>query len=167
VVSRRRFPIIAIPYRLFALSNLASLLALLAYPVLIEPWIHDSHAVGCRGRVLYAVFPWRWCGYGPRLPAPRGGRGLLRTFPAGPAQAPASPAPNLGAPADPGSRLAGMGDVFCCSAVTKPRHRRTWASLPFLWILPADALPGDVLFFLLRPSALVSGRNVVSGACKR
>jgi hypothetical protein len=29
----------AIPYRLFALSNLASLLALLAYPVMIEPWV--------------------------------------------------------------------------------------------------------------------------------
>jgi hypothetical protein len=29
----------AIPYRLFALSNLASLLALLSYPVAIEPWV--------------------------------------------------------------------------------------------------------------------------------
>jgi spermidine synthase len=29
----------AVPYRLFSLSNFASLLALLSYPVLIEPWI--------------------------------------------------------------------------------------------------------------------------------
>ena len=29
----------AVPYRLFALSNLGSLLALLAYPVLVEPWL--------------------------------------------------------------------------------------------------------------------------------
>ena len=29
----------AVPYRLFALSNFASLLALLAYPVLIEPFL--------------------------------------------------------------------------------------------------------------------------------
>ena len=29
----------SLPYRLFALSNLASLLALLAYPFLVEPWI--------------------------------------------------------------------------------------------------------------------------------
>ncbi|MBL8232884.1 MAG: fused MFS/spermidine synthase [Bryobacterales bacterium] len=34
----RQFPGIT-PYRLFALSNLGSLLGLLAYPVLIEPWI--------------------------------------------------------------------------------------------------------------------------------
>ena len=29
----------AVPYRLFALSNFASLLALLSYPVLIEPFL--------------------------------------------------------------------------------------------------------------------------------
>jgi len=33
----RRFPA-ASPYRLFALSNLASMLALLGYPFLLEPW---------------------------------------------------------------------------------------------------------------------------------
>ena len=31
------------PYRLFALSNLASLLALLGYPFLIEPWVATRH----------------------------------------------------------------------------------------------------------------------------
>jgi SAM-dependent methyltransferase len=30
----------AVPYRLFALSNLASMLALLSYPVAIEPWVN-------------------------------------------------------------------------------------------------------------------------------
>ena len=33
----------ASPYRLFALSNLASLLALMGYPFLIEPWITTRH----------------------------------------------------------------------------------------------------------------------------
>ncbi len=33
----------ASPYRLFALSNLASMLALLGYPFLIEPWISTKH----------------------------------------------------------------------------------------------------------------------------
>ncbi|MCU0245397.1 MAG: fused MFS/spermidine synthase [Bryobacter sp.] len=33
----------SIPYRLFALSNLASLLALVAYPFAIEPWVSTAH----------------------------------------------------------------------------------------------------------------------------
>ena len=32
----------AVPYRLFALSNFASLLALLSYPVAIEPWLRST-----------------------------------------------------------------------------------------------------------------------------
>src|ERR1035437_4974560 len=45
----------AIPYRLFALSNFASLLALLAYPVLLEPWISTiTQAVSWS--VLYGGF---------------------------------------------------------------------------------------------------------------
>jgi hypothetical protein len=44
-----------VPYRLFALSNFASLLALLAYPVLIEPWIPNrGQTIGWSG--LYILF---------------------------------------------------------------------------------------------------------------
>ena len=45
------------PYRLFALSNLASMLALLGYPFLIEPWITTRHqALGWSfGFVLFAA----------------------------------------------------------------------------------------------------------------
>jgi hypothetical protein len=44
-----------VPYRLFALSNFASLLALLAYPVLIEPWIPNrGQTIGWSG--LYLLF---------------------------------------------------------------------------------------------------------------
>lgn len=44
-----------VPYRLFALSNFASLLALLAYPVAIEPWIPNrGQTVGWS--VLYVGF---------------------------------------------------------------------------------------------------------------
>ena len=45
----------AVPDRLFALSNLASLLALLAYPMMIEPWV----STGTQSRawsLLYALF---------------------------------------------------------------------------------------------------------------
>src|SRR4051812_17300283 len=45
----------AVPYRLFALSNLASLLALLAYPVAIEPVFTLAHQ-SIAWSVAYAVF---------------------------------------------------------------------------------------------------------------
>src|SRR6202161_525364 len=45
----------AIPYRLFALSNFASLLALLAYPVLLEPWI-STVTQSISWSALYACF---------------------------------------------------------------------------------------------------------------
>ena len=45
----------AVPYRLFALSNFASLLALLSYPVAIEPWLRS--AIQSYGwSALYGVF---------------------------------------------------------------------------------------------------------------
>ena len=34
----------AVPYRLFALSNLGSLLALFSFPLLVEPLVGDAHA---------------------------------------------------------------------------------------------------------------------------
>ncbi len=44
-----------VPYRLFALSNFASLLALLSYPVLIEPWVtNQGQTVGWS--VVYVAF---------------------------------------------------------------------------------------------------------------
>src|SRR4051812_32679209 len=45
----------AIPYRLFALSNLASLLALLAYPVMVEPWV-TTLTQSIAWSAFYAVF---------------------------------------------------------------------------------------------------------------
>jgi hypothetical protein len=43
------------PYRLFAVSNLASLAALLAYPWLIEPWLHTA-TQGVAWSVAYAAY---------------------------------------------------------------------------------------------------------------
>ena len=47
----------AIPYRLFALSNLASLLALACYPTLIEPHLtlHAQRVVWCCGFAVFAL----------------------------------------------------------------------------------------------------------------
>jgi hypothetical protein len=46
-----------IPYRLFALSNLASLLALAVYPTLIEPWftLNSQRLVWCFGFAVFAA----------------------------------------------------------------------------------------------------------------
>ncbi len=44
-----------VPYRLFALSNFASLLALLGFPVLFEPWL-NLNALGWGWSVIYAGF---------------------------------------------------------------------------------------------------------------
>lgn len=45
----------AMPYRLFALSNLGSMLALLTYPVAIEPWL-SNRIQGWVWSVLFVVF---------------------------------------------------------------------------------------------------------------
>jgi MFS family permease len=45
----------AVPYRLFALSNLASLLALLGFPVLFEP-VFDLNQLGWGWSILFAAF---------------------------------------------------------------------------------------------------------------
>jgi len=45
----------AVPYRLFALSNFGSLVALFSFPLLVEPWL-TSHAQAYSWSALYAVF---------------------------------------------------------------------------------------------------------------
>ncbi len=45
----------AVPYRLFALSNFASLLALLGFPVLFEPWL-DLKELGWTWSAVYTLF---------------------------------------------------------------------------------------------------------------
>src|SRR4029434_4484925 len=50
----RRFHAV-VPYRLFALSNFASLLALLGFPVLFEPWL-TLPQLGWIWSTLYAAF---------------------------------------------------------------------------------------------------------------
>ena len=49
---------VPVPYRLFALSNAGSLIALLAYPTLVEPHITLNHqrTLWLLGFILYAIF---------------------------------------------------------------------------------------------------------------
>lgn len=120
----------AVPYRLFALSNLASLLALLAYPVLIEPWVstRTQSIVWSLGYALFVILT-GWAA-----------AGSLRG--AGAAEAVAgSPAPAAEAAEAPGV-LAQVTWLVCAGtasflllAVTN-HITQNIASLPFLWLPP-------------------------------
>jgi hypothetical protein len=119
------------PYRLFALSNLASLLALLGYPFLIEPWLptRTQALVWSIGYgvfvVLCATVAWR-SGLGPAHRA---------------VAAPADPALER-VRADPPSwlrsvlwcSLAATGSVLLL-AVTN-HITQNIAAVPLLWIVP-------------------------------
>ncbi len=128
----RRFRTV-VPYRLFALSNFASLLALLGFPVLFEPWF-DLRLLGLAWSGLYAAFvalclytAWR------SLQAMRDGEGA----PQGAATATAAAA--TGAPPRAGLQalwlaLSAMGSVMLL-AVTN-HVTQNIASVPFLWVVP-------------------------------
>lgn len=116
----------AIPYRLFALSNLASLLALLAYPVMIEPWVstRTQSVAWSAGYGLFALL----CGYA----AMSGVRGKAAASAQG-ARGDAGAAPG-GIVRLWWLALAAMAS-FLLLAFTNHICQNV-ASLPFLWILP-------------------------------
>ncbi len=119
----------AIPYRLFALSNLASLLALLSYPVLIEPWI-STVTQSIAWSVLYGLFV-LLCGFAA-LASMRGEATVVAPDQA--AAAAATEPPPSAARQLTWLVLAGMA-TFLLLAVTNHITQNV-ASLPFLWILP-------------------------------
>ena len=117
----------AIPYRLFALSNLGSLLALAAYPTLIEPrlTLHAQRMAWCAGFALFAVIT------GLLALAARSGNELAST--------PAGDVAGEGTPALPAQKLLWillpMGAAMQLSAVTSYITANI-AAIPLLWILP-------------------------------
>ncbi len=118
------------PYRLFALSNLASLLAVLGYPAAIEPWL----STGAQGRVwsfAYAAFVALCCAVA--------WHGLRAASPAGPSAADAVPLNAAAAPATRRTRLlwialAAMAS-FLLLAVSNHLTQNI-AAAPLLWVLP-------------------------------
>ena len=116
----------AIPYRLFALSNLASLLALGLYPSLIEPHLtlHAQRIAWCCGFAVFALITGAlaWTA-----------RTTARTSP--PESAPKDDV----APSPPVQRLLWvllpMGAAMQLSAVTGYLTANI-AAIPLLWILP-------------------------------
>ena len=119
----------AMPYRLFALSNLASLLALLAYPVLLEPWVSTvTQSIGWS--IFYALFV-LLCAYAAIASARGAGAG--EAMPAGAAAIAAQGLPS-GIRRLTWLALAATAS-FLLLAVTNHICQNV-ASLPFLWILP-------------------------------
>ncbi len=112
----------AAPYRLYALSNAGSMLALLSYPILVEPRVATSHqALG-----------WSWA---------YGAVAILCAVVAFYSSANSSQAPVDGAGPGPtwGERTLWMALAACGSALllAVTRHiSQNVASVPLLWIIP-------------------------------
>ncbi len=114
------------PYRLFALSNLASLLALAGYPLAIEPWLG--------GRLQVEAWSWLFAAFalGCAALAWLGARGAHR--------APAAAAPAQNGPAPAGGSillwlaLSATGSALLL-AVTNHVTQNV-ASVPLLWLAP-------------------------------
>jgi len=125
----------AVPYRLFALSNFASLLALLGFPVLFEPWL-SLPQLGRSWSVLYALFVLVCAATGwMSMKA-----SLASTAGADDASASKGAASDTRAPALSLSKqliwlvLAAMGSIMLL-AVTN-HVTQNISSVPFLWVLP-------------------------------
>jgi SAM-dependent methyltransferase len=130
----------ASPYRLFALSNLASMLALLGYPFLLEPWTPTrTQALGWSA--AYALFAGLCVASGwasvRRFRAPE----VL----ASPREAPSTSAPMASAPAGDDAAptvarqalwctLAGTGSLLLLAVSN--HITQNIAAVPLLWIAP-------------------------------
>lgn len=136
-----------LPYRLFALSNFASLLALLAYPVLVEPWI-STRTQSITWSIAYVIFA--------VLCATAGISSLRAKTTETPAAAThAQAAPTSDEPPPSASRqllwltLAALGS-FMLLAVTNHITQNV-ASIPFLWIVPLTLYLATFIFAFDHP----------------
>ncbi len=123
----RRFKA-AVPYRLFALSNFASLLALLGFPVLLEPWF-GLMELGWAWSLAYGAFA--------LLCAVTAWASLKHAHDVG--HAPAASAATATTPPTALTQLtwlalAAMASIMLL-AVTN-HVTQNIASVPFLWVLP-------------------------------
>jgi MFS family permease/SAM-dependent methyltransferase len=128
----RSFPD-ASPYRLFALSNFASMLALIGYPFVFEPWISTrQQAIGWSiGFGLFAVLVAALAWY-----AMRGATAATIT-----AWQPTADEPAVEAPAPPTGKekliwisLSGLGSMLLLAVSN--HLTQNISSIPLLWIVP-------------------------------
>ncbi len=117
----------AVPYRLFALSNFASLLALIGFPVLFEPYF-TLPQLGWGWSGLYAVLI-LLCG----ATAWRSMRAIVALPAAGEGNAPAA-VPLTGAVQLAWMGLAALSSVMLLAVSN--HVTQNISSVPFLWVLP-------------------------------
>jgi hypothetical protein len=135
----------AVPYRLFALSNLASLFALLAYPVLIEPWV-STGTQSIAWSICYGLFVVS-CGYAA-IAGLRGAAAVSATASEPAAAASVEPPPRALRQVT-WLTLTAMAS-FLLLAVTNHICQNV-ASLPFLWILPLSLYLATFILCFDRP----------------
>jgi hypothetical protein len=134
----RRFPS-ASPYRLFALSNLASMLALLGYPFLLEPW-SATRAQAWGWSVGYVAFALLCAAAGLRSFARAADAEVPDGWRSGPGTAPLPLATAGGGEAPSAARqllwaaLAGTASILLLAVSN--HITQNIASVPLLWIVP-------------------------------
>ena len=140
------------PYRLYALSNFGSLLALVSYPLVVEPALALPMQAGIwsAGYVLFAL-ACGWCAIHVGLSRIQGGGRLLRAAAESSAATVAAPAgghapPAAGEPGTPVAARPSWADVLLwLGLATGPSAMLLAATnlmcqeiavVPFLWVLP-------------------------------
>jgi hypothetical protein len=131
------------PYRFYALSNAGSMLALVSYPIAIEPRLSSSHqAIGWS--IAYACVA-LLCAAIALFPRTDGANAALHAFPLDPPMDPATKArdgPNIAsreANLRVSQQMLWLALAACGSALllAVTNHiSQNIASVPFLWILP-------------------------------
>ena len=123
----------AVPYRLFALSNLASMLALLSYPVAIEPWVNTvTQSWGwSAGYVVFVLLCAAAAVYGLKT--------STVSVDVAPSRIAHDPADASTQPPTWGTllmwlSLSAMGSLLLLSLTN--HMTQNIASVPFLWIVP-------------------------------
>ncbi|MGA2215751.1 MAG: fused MFS/spermidine synthase [Bryobacteraceae bacterium] len=123
----------AIPYRLFALSNFGSLLALLSYPVLIEP-VFTTHAQAYGWSGIYVLFA--------AICAAIAWNALRSALNQQPTTATATPTHSQASSPAGVTRVLWIALSACASAlllaITNHLSQNV-APIPFLWVLPLAA----------------------------
>ncbi len=121
------------PYRLFALSNLASMLALIGYPFLFEPWISTrQQAVGWSvGFGLFAVLIAASAWFGLRSPSEGDAGDAMENSP--PAAVDIPPPPTVKQKLM-WILLSGLGSILLLAVSN--HLTQNISSIPLLWVVP-------------------------------
>ncbi len=123
------------PYRLFALSNLASMIALLGYPFLFEPWITTKHqAVGWSiGFGLFAALAATAAWFAIKTQPAADGLPLSEMVLLGSVSGTGAPPPTL-AEKLIWIALAGLGSVLLLAISN--HLTQNISSIPLMWVVP-------------------------------